>query len=238
MLTPDDYRSAVLLKPAQAIAYLKKKDPRIVMTSAEFAELAAEARGAAFTIAGVTKLDMLQDALDAVEASLKNGDEFYAFKKELMKRMGKRGWAAFIEGNQITSARLKLIYRQNAQNAFQAGRITAQKKTIALRPWWQYNAVIDGNTTQECSQLDGKVFRADDTFWLNNYPPRHMGCRGGVTTLSDRDMQREGIVASEGKDFADVQPAPGFDSQPDAGFMPDLSKYDKQLAKSYTKAKK
>lgn len=238
MLELDDYRRAVMLKPAQAIAYLKGKEPKLVMTSAEFAELAAEVRNAAFTISGVAKLDMLQDTLDALQQSIDNGETFSTFKKQLSERMGAKGWAAFTDGTAITASRLKLIYTQNTLNAYQAGRITAQKRSIKTRPYWQFNAIIDGNTTQGCSQLDGKVFAADDTFWLNNYPPRHMRCRSGVTTLSNAELKAEGLDVSSGSDYADVQAAPGFDGQPDQLYKPDLKGYNKTLAKDFTKAKK
>jgi hypothetical protein len=43
-------------------------------------------------------------------------------------------------------ARLRLIYRQNMQTAYMAGRYKADAGQCDARPWWQYLAVLDGRT--------------------------------------------------------------------------------------------
>lgn len=135
----------------------------------------------------------------------------------------------------ITPFRLETIYRTNQHSAYNSGRITQQKSVANNRPYWRYNSVIDRQTTSGCISLNGRVARADDPFCGDNYPPRHYRCRGSVTSLSEREFKRDGYTLGmpEG-----IEPAKGFGGQPDAGFSPDLSQYDKKLAKQYEKAVK
>lgn len=95
--------------------------------------------------------------------------------------------------------RLRTIYEQNLQTALNAGRYKGMMDAAEARPWWQYVAVRDGATTQICSGLNGKVFRCDDPFWDAFYPPNHWRCRSRVVSLSDRELKRDGLVASSGE---------------------------------------
>ncbi len=192
----------------------------------------------AFTIAGVTKLSVLQDVLDDLNRAIEKGLPFAEFKNDFTDRMEKRGWIAKADKAKFTPFRLETIYRANTQSAYNAGRIIEQKRVVALRPWWQYNSVIDKQTTSGCQQLNGKVFRHDDPIWANNYPPRHFRCRGSVSSLSEREMKRDGLEPSSGADFQGIEPVQGFGGQPDAGYKPDLSKFDASLVKEYKKGMK
>lgn len=97
--------------------------------------------------------------------------------------------------------RLRTIYRTNMQSALNAGRHARMMEVAERRPYWQYSNPGDERTTSLCASLNGKVFRYDDPIWQTMYPPNHWGCRSRVSSLSEREMQRDGLEAesSEGR---------------------------------------
>lgn len=238
MITPEIVLQAMLLPPKKAIEYLKSKDPLVTLTAQQFSRMSDAIRAEAFTIAGVARLSVLQDVLDDLNRAIEQGLPFAEFKKTFKERMSKRGWMPKADQAKFTPFRMETIYRTNTQSAYNAGRIIKQKEVVSTRPWWRYNAVIDEKTTSGCNGLDGKVARYDDPFWSSNYPLRHHGCRGSVTTLSDRELKRDGYEVASSEELAKFQPADGFGGQPDAGYKPDLSKFDKGLVKEYKKGLK
>lgn len=48
----------------------------------------------------------------------------------------------------------------------------------------QFDAVMDGHTSQICSSLNGVIRPVDDPFWKQYYPPNHFGCRSTVRQRS------------------------------------------------------
>ncbi|MEW6444982.1 MAG: phage minor head protein [Pseudomonadota bacterium] len=96
--------------------------------------------------------------------------------------------------------RLKLIYRQNMQTAYMAGRYKQQQELAnatgpGARPYWQYIAVRDSRTRPTHSALHGRVWRADDPIWNHLYPPNGWNCRCRVRALSEFRMKKEGLQA-------------------------------------------
>lgn len=90
-------------------------------------------------------------------------------------------------------AYLETVYRTNMTSAYSTGRYetqTAQKENF---PYWQYFAIVDDRTSDICSELDGKIYRADDAIWNKIYPPNHFSCRSTVIALADYDMKEYGL---------------------------------------------
>ena len=233
-MTIFDFQTATNQTPQDALKFLEKKDPALTWTSAEFAEWTDQARAESFTIAKVTALNVVQDMLDMVSKATETGMTFYDFKNNVNDMMQSKGWSAE-DSKKLTPSRLYLIYQTNLQTAYNAGRVAQQKEVAKARPYWQYNSVVDGSTTDGCKGLNGVTLRYDDPFWNNNYPPRHFHCRASVTTLSERELKRDGIELTNPKDVAKVEPLDGFGGQPDAGYVPDKTKYDAKLFKTFEK---
>lgn len=234
MLTINDFIVSAVMKPDAAIKFLSKKDSKLTWSSKEFAAWVDEARAESFTVAKVTALDVVQDVLSEVVKATEDGTTFYDFKNNIGTMMQSKGWSAG-DKQILTPSRLSLIYQTNLQTAYNAGRIAQQKDVAKLRPYWQYNSVVDSSTTDGCKQINGVTLRYDDGFWANNYPPRHFRCRASVTTLSERELKRDGIELSNSKEYNKVEPVDGFGGQPDAGYYPDKTKYDKKLFNQFEK---
>ena len=197
---------AMGLPPKDAIAYFESKGYQITFN---WRDIWHDSQAKAFTVSSVARLDILEDIRGALTTALKEGKTEAWFAKHLTPTLQEKGWW----GRRIdvdpdgraqvvrmgSPARLQLIYRQNLQTAYMAGRYKQMLENADNRPWWTYISVLDDRTTTGCQELDGQTFRYDDPFWDSHYPPNHFRCRGRVSAGSDRDLERRGITPSNGE---------------------------------------
>jgi SPP1 gp7 family putative phage head morphogenesis protein len=204
---------AFSLTPAKAVEYLRKKKLRI---SGNWYTVWKEQHSRAFTVANLTKMEVLQDIRDMINkavdgetmidssgASVKRAITFQQFKKELVPRLKKAGWWGVEEiigpdGNvverQLGSVhRLRTIFNTNVQTALNTGRYARQAEVSRDLPYWQYVSVMDSRTTNRCKTLHGQIYRADDPVWDVIYPPNHWGCRAQVRALTGEMVSRENV---------------------------------------------
>lgn len=200
----------------------------------------------AFTVAKAMNMDVLQSIRQEVENAIENGTTVREFRKNLEPTLKKLGWwgrqeildtetGEVIEVQLGSPWRLKTIYRTNLQTSYMRGRYQHQAKVTDRRPWWMYDAVNDSNTRPSHEEKDGIVKRHDDSFWDSHYPPNDWGCRCGVRTLSDRQLEARGLTPTE----AEIEPfaGEGWDYNPGkTTFEPDLDDYPDDLAEQFRRA--
>jgi len=194
------------LPPKKAIEYFQKKSN---ILSWNWWDVWQSEHNKVFTVAKVTKMDILQDIREIVQKSIESGITFRDFQKEIEPKLKAKGWwgkqtVETEDGEkeiQLGSPhRLRTIYQANLNTAYQAGRYKQLMDNVDRRPYWQYWAVEDSRTRPEHRKLNGKVFRYDDPFWKSFYPPNGFNCRCKVIALSERDLKRMGlkVESSEG----------------------------------------
>jgi SPP1 gp7 family putative phage head morphogenesis protein len=250
---------AFKLKPAQAIAFLKKKGMKI---SWNWFDTWKEAHTKAFTVAKCMKADILQDIRSMIQKAQNEGIPFEQFKRELAPRLQEKGWwgrkeIVDQETGEITEIqegsvhRLKIIYQTNLQTSYMAGRYQGQMQSSM--PYLQYISILDGQTTDRCRSLHLKVFAKDDPIWDHLYPPNHWGCRSRVRSLTKTKLERDNLqvesssnklvkkeVSVGGKSVSvtgyklpegnTFWPDPGWDYNPGkSSFKPDLNRYDNDI---------
>ena len=202
-----DLKFAMDLAPEKAIAYFVSKGFEIGW---DWEDIWQQAHAKAFTVAKVTRLDILQDIQEMVTKSLEDGISFQQFKKELMPKLKAKGWwgrkeeknpiTGELEFAQLGSAwRLETIYRVNTQTAYMSGRYAEQIENVDDRPYWQYVAILDSNTRPAHRAMDGLTFRYDDPFWSAFYPPNGWNCRCRVRAVTVNQATRSGIHSSAGR---------------------------------------
>lgn len=213
----------------EAIAFAKK---RIPLTDAEWAKLADADRAAAFTIAGVAKLDLLSELQEALNKALTDGSTLRDFQKTANEVLTKSGM------DPLSSFQAETIFRNSVQTAYAVGRHEQMSRpaVLARRPIWVYDAIDDDSTRPAHRAMDQKAFRADDPIWATWYPPNGHRCRCSVYSLSEREASRRGIIVERGSEFlarpheidgktVNVVPDAGFATNPAAAsFVPDLRK--------------
>lgn len=168
--------------PEQAIAWFRARLP---LPDPAYRALSEEARRRAFFVAGLAQLDMVQEALDALDAALAKGETFEQFKDRLSERI-QRAWGG------ASAHRLRTIFDTNLQSAYGAGRWKAADELRQERPYWGLSVVLDGRTSRICLNLAGVVLPADHPFWNTHIPPLHFRCRTALVTYSA--AQAEGRI--------------------------------------------
>lgn len=194
-----DLAYAIGLQPKEAVAYFESKGYAF---SFDWREVWQEAHARAFTVAGVTKLDVLKDIRAAVSEALGKGRTLAQFRQDLEPILQRKGWlgrgqvvdqATGEVGKQLAPYRLETIYRTNMQTAYMAGRWKQFKANADIRPYWRYVAVMDARTRPEHAALNGLVFRHDDPFWSSYWPPNGWRCRCRVAALDSDELQAEDL---------------------------------------------
>lgn len=117
-----------------------------------------------------TQLRELSNALIGDDGKLRTESQFRA--------------AAFKINDVQIKQHLSAEYDLAMKGSQMAGKwvdIEADKETL---PLLEFDAVVDGRTTELCLSLNGTVLPIDDPFWNIYYPPNHFNCRSGVRQLS------------------------------------------------------
>ena len=205
-MTKEDVNLALAFKmpPERAVKYLENKGYKI---SNNWYDMWEDAHAKAFTVAKMAKADLLRDTKEILENSLKNGTSARTTQKEVEKLFIEKGWWGKREvedknGEKKTiqlgsKYRVKTIYKQNIQSAYNAGRYLEQLENADIAPYLQYVCVIDSVTRPEHKALHQKIFRYDDEFWLYFYPPNGWGCRCTVRSLSASKLKHLGLTVEK-----------------------------------------
>ena len=203
---------AIGLPPEKAIEYLKSKGYAITWS---WRDLWERAQAKAFTVAGVTAQDVLEDIRGAIDEALKEGKTFTGFEDDIKPILQRKGWwgrnaqvdttTGEVFGKSLDPYRLRTIYQTNMQTAYMAGRYASQIENIDNRPYWEYVAINDNRTRPSHKAMDGKVLRYDDPFWDSFYPPNGFNCRCRVRARSQADIDAGLYVEKSKGKLEDVE---------------------------------
>jgi len=187
-----------------------------------------EYAGKAFTISYVNSIETLNDIKEEFSKQMDKGFDPKKLGDVIQSVLESRG------DNPLANWHLDTVIRTNCMTAFSRGRMIAQKE--ANLPYWQYLTVMDGRETELCNTLDGKVFRSDDPFWSTYYPPNHFNCRSTVVSLSEKELDEEGLDYEKSgseyldkSDLEDTKPGDGFQYSP----LNSLDDYLKEKAQEH-----
>ena len=195
-----DLSHACNLPPREAIQYFESKGLKI---SFRWQDVWRESHARAFTVAGVTKQDLLADIKAATAKAIAEGQSKAQFRQGLEDTLKRNGWwgkgdivnpdtGEVRKGDRGSASRLNLIYQQNMQSAYNAGRYKQQMASATVAPYLRYMAVMDIKTRPSHRAMHGLVYRYDDPIWQTMYPPNGWRCRCRVDTLSERGFKRGG----------------------------------------------
>ena len=178
------------LPSEEAIRYLRNKAN---ITTQHWDEMLGEIHAKAFTVAGATKLALLQDLRAAVQAALEQGESIGQFRKRFDQIVQEHGW----DHKGQRGWRTRVIYDTNLRAAHMAGKWEQFQRTKAFRPYLQYLTAGDAHVRPEHEKWDKTILPIDDAFWQTHYPPNGFGCRCTVRSLSKQDLERKGLSISD-----------------------------------------
>lgn len=195
-----------------------------IMTRGEFNKLAAAEKARAFTAAYVYKADELQRVFDAVQAALEKGTTLRDFVKATEDILT-RPWHR------------ETVFRTNVLSSYGAGHWEQAQSIRSLRPYARYSAVMDGRTRPRHAALHGLVYPLDHPFWLTYWPPWDYNCRCEAITLSQWEVDDQGLQVRQGMGSDLPAPAKKFQSPAQGGkWQPDYTKYPPELASQVRRA--
>ncbi len=184
--------------PEQTIKYIQDKKLEL---SFDYYDLQKEAHHKAFTVAKVTRLDLLADIQSSLVTALKEGQSFDKWKKELAPTLIKKGWygkqevinplTGEVKEVNIGSRRLRTIFQTNTRAAHAQGR--AANIYASANEYLQYKSLLEGNRRVLHKQMHNIVKHKHDPFWEKNFPPNGYGCDCYLVSLSKKDLDRRGL---------------------------------------------
>lgn len=129
---------------------------------------------------------------------------------------------------------LELMFRNGIQASYSAGRIRQflEPDTLEMRPFWLFDAIMDGRTTDICRTCNGVILPADAAWWTTHIPPLHHRCRSAVRSLTEEDAEARGVTRRPTR----MKPADGWGAiPPDDPAKADLDDVDPRLRKAHRK---
>ncbi len=184
--------------PKEAIDYLRSKGYKL---SFDYNELKKEAHHKAFTVAKVTRIDLLHDIFNSIDKAMNEGLGFKEWQKNIKSTLEAKGWwgekdivnptTGEIKTIKIDSRRLRNIYKTNMRVSYAQARYKEQMK-LPLSKLFVYKSALLENTREEHEKLHNTVLPRDDIFWSTNYPPNGWGCVCNVLAISEKEAKKRG----------------------------------------------
>lgn len=184
-------------EPTEVLEYFQAKKPKLHF---DYDEIMHEAHHKAFTVAKVTKLDLLSDIQTSLSEAFKKGSTFKEWQDNLKPTLIKKGWygktevinpaTGEVKEINVGSNRLKTIYETNMRTAYAQARYNSQMQSDM--EYFRYSAILDQKTRPNHSKLHGLILKKDDPFWDKNYPPNGWRCRCKVRAYSKDDIKANG----------------------------------------------
>ena len=203
-----------------AVAWFRARVP---MDEADFADLSDALKAQAFHVAGVTQLELVTQVWEALDAAITDGTTLDDFKDAIQDKLTS-AWG----GEQ--PYRTEAVFRTWVQRSYAAGRYETMTSPVVkkLRPYWEFVAIDDSRTSDECSDANGTLLPVDDPYWATHNPPLHVNCRSTVISRTPDDALEQGLT----QDPSDTPPQEGFGDPPDREFKKDLTGYPPALVAS------
>lgn len=168
----------------EQIDYFRNK---LVIPTKKWEKFTAEQHDIAFTISGLTRGDLLEDAKWLVDKAITNGDDIDTFKRQFKRLIGRKGWKA-------DDHRIYTILDTNSRRSYAAGRwqqaMTPEiQKTRPYLVWVHRDSVVP---RPNHLALHNKAIRSDHPFWKVAFPACAFGCRCSAFTANERMLNRLG----------------------------------------------
>ena len=223
-----DLYTAIRLRPEEAIKYFKAKGYTITW---DWREQIVLNNAQTFTVAKAMQMDILQDIRNMLNKAQEEGTIFRDFQKELEPRLRQKGWwgKKVVDGKTVqlgSPRRLQIIYQNNMQSGFNAGRWKAFEDNKDNRPYLRY--VNPNPLTAICKAMVNKIYHINHIIWRTRAPGNHYGCKSRLRALTALQAKRAGGASAP----ITAEPAEGWGSNPGIRrWEPKAKDYDKDIWK-------
>ena len=164
-----------------SITWFKKRTP---VGGAQMDAIADNARRQSFWMARVQTAQRARRIQQSLESAMAHGMDFNTWKRTNASKL--RG---------IPRAHLETTFRNWTQTSYNQSRVDylSHPAVMKRRPYWVFDAVIDGATTRVCTAYNGTVLPAGHPWWATHTPPLHHNCRSSIRGLTEKQAEKIGI---------------------------------------------
>jgi len=168
-----------------AIAFFRAK---LNMPAATWDAIWGDMHTQAFTVAGAMTDDIIESFRIAVDRAVSTGSTLADFRKDFDGIVEKFGWGF----NGSAAWRAAVIYNTNLSVAYQRGhwQQMTDPDVVKTRPFLRYIRSSSAEPRPEHQQWADLILPWDHPFWRTHYPPNGWGCKCGVVSMSERQVQR------------------------------------------------
>lgn len=156
----------------------------VILPDVYYGKIPNFVRSQTFSIAGVTRIDQLQSAINNLNKLVENGGTFADFQ------------GAVLMGDvdlELPKHRLELIFRNAMQTAYNRGRCEKFALTNDTRPYRLYSAINDSRVRATHLAMDNYIAHYTADVWAIWTPQNGHRCRCTLISLTERQAQRRGI---------------------------------------------
>jgi len=191
------------LKPVKAQEYLNNKGFNLTF---DYDEMQHGAHHKSFTVAKVTRVDLLNDIFTSLKEAQASGETFSDWQKKLKPTLQKKGWwgnkeivtpkTGEVKEVYIGARRLRTIFNTNMRVAYSVQRHDSMGK-LTLEVYWRYSSMFLPNSRDAHEKINGTLLHRDDPFWQTNYPPNGWNCHCKVRAYSEKQAKKKGMTVSK-----------------------------------------
>lgn len=151
-------------------------------------------RSKIFTMAGATKIDLLNDMQRSLVDAKAQGQSLGTWSKSFDANVAKHGW----QYNGSRAWRTRVIYETNMRTASMDARWKQMQENKHVMPYGIYHVAGHGkNRRPEHQAWDGLVLPIDDPWWLSHKPLKAYGCKCTMSSANDRTLSRKGLTVAK-----------------------------------------
>ena len=153
-----------------------------------YTDLMGAAHSKGFMVAGATKDELLADFQETSGRCIRDGLTLEDFRKDFDRIVAAHGWS--YKGSR--GWRTRTIFETNIRTSYMAGKWQQAQETKRMRPYGRYIHTTVRHPRLDHESWHNKIVPLDDPWWTYRWPPNGWGCKCGVETVSERELQREG----------------------------------------------
>lgn len=179
------------VRSQDAIDALRKK---VAVPTKRWDDFLQLPRSKAHTVAGATKIDLLNDLQQALVDAKAQGQSLGQFRDNFHGIAEKHGW----QYNGSPAWRTQLIYDTNMRTASMDARWKQMQENKGVMPYGIYHVRDHGkNRRPDHQAYDGLVLPLDDPWWLVHKPVKAFGCKCTMSAANDRTLTRKGLTVAK-----------------------------------------
>lgn len=183
------------IEPREAIEAFRRRG--LLQESFRWEDVWQAEHNAAFAVAGVSRMDVLQLFHDATAQAVA-GESLREVKKRLIPQLVAKGFWGDVELQdpktgekrigKFNDARLRVIFNTNLRQSKAVGHWQQIMRNKEQYPLILYRTMMDERVRASHRAWHNLALPVDDVFWQTHFPPNGWGCRCIIRSVSEKQL--------------------------------------------------